>query len=104
MIERSLAKMWYRPAACTVAQVRLSIEMRITGTQDRPRVTLSIVGKSGVHVGKYSTEFSGDQFETDHDRMITAMALGFSSVMEQVEPGYAQKLLEYSRQQLPSIK
>ena len=98
MIEKSLAKMWYRPVACSVAQVRLSIEMRISGTQDSRHVGVSILGQSGARSGKYATEFAGDQFESDHDRMIAALALGFSSVMEQIEPNYAQKLLDYSRQ------
>lgn len=103
LMTEKLSTMGYRPAPGATAQIRLSIEMRITGqTRENTTVLISVDGKNGARTGHYQTHFSGLQYEADPTQMIQSMALGLGSVMVEIDPAYTQKalqkLLEYSRQ------
>lgn len=98
-IEASLAPIGFWPAPCSIAKIRLLVETRIVGPLDRPRATFSIVGRSGGRVGLYNTEFPAEQIVKDEDHLIAVIALGLSSVIEQVDPGYTSRLAEDGRQE-----
>jgi len=105
MMTEKLAKMGYRPAACTTAEIRLPVDMRIVGeTRENARVNMSIEGRYGSRTGHYQTYCSDQQYEEDPTRLVQSMALGLGSVTVEIDPAYTQRLLEYSRQRLPSIK
>jgi hypothetical protein len=95
MMTEKLSTMGYRPAACSTAQIQLAIEMRITGqNQEDAKVVVSIDGRNGSRTGHYQTRLTGRQYDQDPTQMIKAMALGFGSVMVEIDQDYPQRLLQ----------
>ena len=92
-----LSKIGYRPAACATAQIRISIEMRVTGdSEETGQIKISIDGKNGSRTGHYDKQISAREFHGNHTQMIQSMGVGMASVMAQVDPEYPKKVLEAS--------
>lgn len=98
MMTEKLAKIGYRPAPCSTAQIRLSLEFRMTGRSEKDaQVNISFDGRNGSRVGSYRTQISGQQFESDHTEMTQSITLGLGSVMVKIDPDYPRRLLKSIR-------
>jgi hypothetical protein len=95
MTTEKFSRIGYRPAPCTTAQIQLSMAMRITGeTRENTRIRTSINGKNGHRTGHYEADISGQQYDEDPSAWVQSTALGFGSVMVQIDPDYPAKAMD----------
>jgi hypothetical protein len=105
MVTEKLSKVGYRPAPCSTAQIRLSLEFRMTGRSEKDaQVNISIDGANGSRVGSYRTQISGRQFESDHAKMVESMALALGGVMVEIDPDYPRRLLKSMRPEQGKVR
>ena len=87
-----LSKLGYRPAPCNSAQIRLSLEVRITGqTEETAQVTITADGKNGSRPGHYQTQIPAKQFaQTMAENVGRAMV----TVMTEIDPDYTKRVMD----------
>jgi len=91
MTER-FSKLGYRPAPCNSAQIRLSLEVRLTGeTEETGKVTITADGTNGNHPGHYQTQMSAKLFTQN---MAANMGQALVTVLNDVDPQYTKRVFD----------
>jgi hypothetical protein len=100
MTER-LSKLGYRPAPCNSAQIRLSLEVRLTGqTEETARATITADGTNGNRPAHYQTAISGKLFVQG---MGASMAEPMVRVLNELDPLYTKRVFDANRTNPPNV-